>query len=173
MIVSKLPKAWLAYAGSSPYRLRPFAIAPAAIPLHYSARTDAPTPILGISERLNPMPDYDVYVYEFKDEDLGANTYRVRLTFNTPHFRLLLIDRKADGWELQAQHLYVNGRVVEDEVIARQYKTKAAALDDIESILIAAGVRVPLIPKPPKMPNELNPDPTAWDSHSLWLDSAE
>ena len=98
------------------------------------------------------MPDYDVFAYEFKDEDLGENTYRVRLTFNTPAFRLLLIDRKADGWELQAQHLYVNGRVVEDEVIARQYATKAAALDDIESILIAAGVRVPLYKREPDNP---------------------
>ena len=41
---------------------------------------------------------------------------------------------------MRAEHLYLNGRVVEDEVIARQYRTKAAALDDIESILEAAAV---------------------------------
>ena len=85
------------------------------------------------------MPDYDVYVYEFKDEDLGENTYRVKLRFQTPHFRLLLIDNKP-GWTMRAEHLYLNGRVVEDEVIAREYATRAAAIDDIESILEAAAV---------------------------------
>ena len=119
------------------------------------------------------MPDHAIYAYDFYDADIGA--YRIKLRFQTPGLRLVLIDNKP-GWTMRAEHLYLNGRVVEDEVIKREYRTKAAALDDIESLLIEAGAisgsafvaRVARAPD--DTPDELHPDPSAHDPNCLWLD---